>query len=114
MTKGLKISGDAAAKKIEIISKIYFEPLSDTELNVLKSLINYSTSNSITLTPHLSKQLISVSNTSVSSFNTALHRLEKKGLLNSSGKTKNLHPVFNNILEWDKVLLVFDVKKEAE
>lgn len=111
MIKGIKISGASADRKIDVIAKIFFEPLSSTELSILKSLINFSSGNSITLTPHLSKQLISDCNTTQSSFNTCLHRLEKKGLFYSNGKTKNLHPRFNNILEWDKILLGFDEDK---
>ena len=106
MIKAITIKG-GVDKKIDIVSKICFGQLPSTELRLLRLLIDFSTNNSITITPIVSKQIISAAELTQSSFGTSLHRLEKKGIINSSGKTKNLHPVFNNILTWDKILINF-------
>ena len=104
MIKGIKIAAD---KRIEIITKLFFPPLSDSELRLLKTLISFSTGNSVTLTADVSKQILLAADIGQSLFNTSLHRLEKKGILNSAGKTKNLHPIYNNIGDWEKVLISF-------
>jgi len=114
MIKGLQIKGKPADRKIETITKICFGQLADSELSLLKTIIDFSTNNSITITPELSKQILVAANLTQSSFGTSLHRLEKKGVLNSMGKTKNLHPVFNNILTWDKILISFEDIKKGE
>ena len=114
MIKGIKISGNTADKKIDVIAKICFGQLPSTELRLLRVIIDYATNNSITITPELSKQILVAANLTQSSFGTALHRLEKKRVLNSMGKTKLLHPVFKDILTWEKILINFEeIKKEA-
>lgn len=94
-------------RRLEIITRAMFGQLSEGELKLLNILISFSTNNSITLTPDLSKQAVSAAGITYSSFGTSIHRLEKKGVISSSGKTKILHPIFNGFNELDGMLINF-------
>ena len=108
MIKGIKLPGEAINKKIYIVTHSCFGATSESELKLLRVIIDFATNNSITLTPEVSKQIISAAGISSSLFSTSIHRLEKKGILNSMGKTKNLHPVYKDILIWEKILISFN------
>lgn len=104
MIKSIKLPVNRA-DKIDILTKICFDPISDSELRLLKVLIDFSTNNSITLTQEVSKQVLEAAAIGQSLFNTSIHRLQKKCILIANGKTKTLHPIYNNINDWDKLLL---------
>ena len=107
MIKGIKLPGEAIDKKIYIVTQSCFSAVSESELRLIRVIIEFATNNSITLTPDVSKQIILAAGITKSLFSTSIHRLEKKGILNSMGKTKNLHPVYKDILIWEKILISF-------
>lgn len=106
--KKFKIKG-ATEKKADILCKIYFNSsLSDTELKVLAVILDYSTNNSITLTPDIGRQIKNEAAISETSFSTSLFRLEKKGAFTKQSRTITFHPVFSNIHTTEKVIITFE------
>lgn len=112
MIKPITIQGDVLNRKLSFIVPI-FGGISGTELDILTLIIQYSTNNSICITSDLSKQLQIASGVTRSAFSTSLHRLEKKGIFNRTGKTITLHPVFNNIEKAEKLLITFSAVPES-
>lgn len=106
MIKPIGLTG-ARADKVAVITGICFTDVSATELKLLKTLLEFGTNNSITITPDLARQIMDVTGMKQSSFNMSFHRLYKKGIMSSMGKTKVFHPVYNNILDCDKILISF-------
>lgn len=100
-------------KKLEVTdrvgyaARVMFPPLSESELSLLKILIDYSSQNTITLSADLSRQIIAATGLKETTFNVSLHRLEKKGVIRSTGKTKTLHPIFKDINECKGLLISF-------
>lgn len=108
--KVFKISDSSVSRKVDIVTMVYFkQQLSDTELLVLAAVINYSTNNTITLTPEISKAMRNETGVSDTSFSTSLFRLEKKGLYTKAGRTIQLHPAFSNIHSMDKLSIIFPI-----
>lgn len=101
MIKQIKIKEGISA----VLVRAIFGHLSESEQRTLDVLIKFCTNNSITITPDISKQILQAAEITQSSFNTSLHRLEKKGIINSIGKTKNLHPYLHNIDKCDGILI---------
>lgn len=105
--KKFKVSG-GTQKKAEVISKLVFkESLSETELDVLAVILDYSTNNAVTLSLDISKQVKQQADVTDSSFSTSLYRLEQKGIIIRQGKTIQFHPAFSNIHAVDSLIISF-------
>lgn len=101
------VSPNTSRDKIKVLCSLMSKHLSDTELSILSELIDMSQNNNITLTVSLTKQIRDELKITTSSFNTSLHRLEQKKVLNKTGKTIMLSPVFNNLSELDGLIIEF-------
>jgi len=99
-------SGGTLRERVELVCKIAFTPLAEAELVTLCLLIEYSNNNQIALTPDIGKQ-VRGSAVSESSFSTSLHRLEKKKVINRSGRTIIITPLLKDIGNWDKLVISF-------
>lgn len=108
MVKKFKMKS-STEKKAEILCKIFFNSsLSDTELKVLAVILDYSTNNSITLTPDIGRQIKNEAAISETSFSTSLFRLEKKGIFSKVSRTITFHPVFSNIHTTERIVINFE------
>lgn len=94
-------------EKVNVLCLLTNKQLSDTETNILSELIEMSQGNNITLSVQITKQIRDELNISSSLFNTGIHRLEQKKVLNKSGKTIMLSPMFNNISELSEFIVGF-------
>lgn len=108
MTSGFKIKDNSTAKKIEILTYIAFGYVSDTELNVLRLIIAYSTHNSMSVDINISSTISSSLKITNSAFNTTLFRLNKRGVIRKQGKLITLSPVYSKIEDMDKLLISFE------
>lgn len=105
---------NATKKKAEMISKLLFtESLSETELDVLAVILDYSSNNSVTLSLDVSKQVKQQAGVSDSSFSTSLYRLEQKGIIIRQGKTIQFHPAFSNIHSVDSFIISFQMEAQG-
>lgn len=115
MIKPIKLKGSSLQVKCKCILELCFSGCSDSELEILALLIQYSTNNSITLTVDLARQIRQSAGVGESSFSTHLFRLDKKGIMVRQGKTITFHPIFNKIQETEKLLITFvgeEIKKD--
>lgn len=115
MIKPIKLRGNSLQIKAKCLMEVCFGGCSDSELQILAYLIQFSTGNSITLTVDLSRQIKASAGVGDSSFSTSLFRLEKKGVLTRLHKTVNLHPAFNNLQDVEKLMISFvDVEENKK
>lgn len=106
--RGITINDTTLSKKIEVLVGVKFGPLAESEMLVLKSLIEYANEKgSLYLDSLLAEGIRKNSNINKSSFSTSLHRLDKKGIIARAGKTINIHPVFIGVATTDKFLITF-------
>lgn len=108
MNKRLTIRNADLATKVKVIINVLFGGLSATESLILTKLIHYSTNNSITLSADFSRLIQQELNITQSSFSTTLFRLQKKKLIEKPGKVIVLNPVFANIDQLEKLVIVFN------
>jgi hypothetical protein len=113
MIKQIKLKGNSLQIKIKCIIELCFGGCSDSELEVMTWLLTYSTGNTITLSTETSRQIKQLAQVGPSAFTTSLFRMEKKGLINRTGKVIRLHPAFNNLDGADKILISFEEIKES-
>ena len=106
MIKGLTLGGETKIK-VQILCKVMFTDLPDSELNLLLALIKYSTNNSLFITLAVNKQIQAEFGLNDSLVSTALYRLSKKGIIAKSGKTISVHPAFSGIGELSKLVISF-------
>lgn len=107
ITRGITIPSASLEDKLKVICCIKFEPIPAAELAVLSAIITYSQNNGLFISPDISRQIRQFYGLSESSFNTALFRLVKKGLIKKEGKTVVLPPIFFGIIEMDNLLISF-------
>lgn len=114
MIKGIKLPGRPLHIKCKLILDSCFGGQSESAVTIMESLILFSSANSITLTPDISKQISESAGVSVGSLPTHIFRLEKCGAFSKRGKTLLFHPVFNGINEAEKILISFagEIKKQ--
>lgn len=86
---------------------VLFGGLSTTERAILEYFINTSLNNVNLISADISREICGQLSLTQSSFNTTVFRLHKKGVIKKSGKTIELHPIFNNIQELDKLIISF-------
>lgn len=101
------IKPNTTREKVKILCAMTNKSLSENELYILSELIEMSQGNNITLSVQITKQIRDELNISSSLFNTGIHRLEQKKVLNKSGKTIMLSPMFNNLSELEGLLIEF-------
>lgn len=104
----IKTKGDQ--DKINTLCLLQGKTVSKSEIGVLEALIAFSTNNSVTTTPDITKQMRGFANVSESTFNTAVYRLTEKKLINKSGKTILISPIFYNISELTGLFILFETK----
>lgn len=103
----IKVKGDTGSK-IQAIALLNGLPaLPEAEVKTLQGLIKYATNGSLFVSIELSKQIRAEFGLSTSSLATALHRLEKKGVIKKSGKTTFINAHFLNLDSLDKLLVQF-------
>lgn len=108
MTKAFKIKDSTLRKKTDLLTKLFFSfVLSDTELDMLTSIILYSNNNSLTITLDIARQMKSEMNVTDTSFSTSLFRLHKKGLFEKDSKTITLHAAFIGVMEMTELKIKF-------
>lgn len=107
LVKGLKINVATLDKKVEVLAKLISGDLAGTELNTLVSVIQYSTNNSLFITPDISKHIKKEYGIGQSAFSTSLFRLKKKGIIKMDGKTITIHPIFTSVISLDKLVISF-------
>ena len=106
MIKGLTL-GVETKIKVQIMCKLMFTDLPDSELNLLLAIIKYSTNNSLFITLAVNKQIQAEYGLNDSLVSTGLYRLSKKGIIAKSGKTISVHPAFSDIGELSKLVISF-------
>jgi hypothetical protein len=94
--------------RIKILTKVFFGDIPEGEMKCLEILIKYSNNNSISLSGDIGKHIRSESGITESLFSTALHRLEKRLIIRRAGKTIFLNPVYNEITELGRLIIVFE------
>lgn len=116
MIKQIKLKGSSLQIKCKCVAELCFGGCSDSELSTLSSILAFSSAGTITMTPSLTKQTASLAGISNTSLTTSLFRLEKKGMIVRSGKNINFHPVFNNLMGAEKLLISFidEVKPDQD
>lgn len=87
--------------------EILFGGISKSELNILCYLVDQSLNNTIILNNSYLEELKSKYDVSASAVGTSVFRMEKKGVLSKSGKTIMLHPIFNNVLNLNALVINF-------
>lgn len=95
-------------KRIKILTKVFFGEIPEGEMMCLEILIKYSNNNTLSLSGEVGKHIRTESGISESLFSTALHRLEKRLIIRRAGKTIFLNPVYNEITELGRLIIVFE------
>ena len=102
MLKQVRVNIPASEKMAKLCS-VYWGGCSDTEIKVLSALWEQQRSLSVVFDISAIKP---EGNISYSAFNTALHRLQKRGILVKNRQSITLHPVFK-AMDCDEIILSF-------
>lgn len=106
-TRAIKLSNGGINKKVEILARILYGTLPESELLTLLAVVECGVNNDLFITTDVSKHIKIKYGISHSSFTTGLFRLKEKGLIKKDGKTVTVHPIFTGVVDMNKFVVNF-------
>lgn len=111
MASRITLKKSTLKSKVATIGFLFFDRLSEIELNLLIELLKLNNGGMVNITPTVSISLKDALSLNENTLHVSMSRLHKKRAIRKEKSLISLHPILKNVLNSNEFLLRFEMEE---